>query len=205
MYIIGLTGGIGSGKSEAAKLFSKLGVPIVDVDKISRDLTIEGQPIIKEIAKAFGQEILINDRTLNRDQLRSIIFADESARKKLEAILHPAIYNKAIEELQKNTSAIYQILVIPLLFESDRYLKIINRSLVIDSDPEMQISRASSRDHHSREDIQKIINAQMHREQRNLLADDIILNDGSIEALDQKIAQLHEKYVNTCVFKKSIS
>ena len=205
MYIIGLTGGIGSGKSEAAKLFSKLGVPIVDVDKISRDLTIEGQPIIKEIAKAFGQEILINDRTLNREQLRSIIFADESARKKLEAILHPAIYNKAIEELQKNTSAIYQILVIPLLFESDRYLKIINRSLVIDSDPEMQISRASSRDHHSREDIQKIINAQMPREQRNLLADDIILNDGSIEALDQKIAQLHEKYVNTCVFKKSIS
>ena len=205
MYIIGLTGGIGSGESEAAKLFSKLGVPIVDVDKISHDLTFEGQPILKEIAKAFGHEVLINDRTLNRDQLRSIIFADESARKKLEAILHPAIYNKAIEELQKNTSALYQILVIPLLFESDRYLKIINRSLVIDSDPEMQISRASSRDHHSREDIQKIINAQMPREQRNLLADDIILNDGSIEALDQKIAQLHEKYVNTCVFKKSIS
>jgi len=113
MYIIGLTGGIGSGKSEAAKLFSKLGVPIVDVDKISHDLTFEGQPILKEIAKAFGNEVLINDRTLNRDQLRSIIFADESARKKLEAILHPAIYNKAIEELQKNTSAIYQILVIP--------------------------------------------------------------------------------------------
>ncbi len=205
MYIIGLTGGIGSGKSEAAKLFSKLGVPIVDVDKISHDLTFEGQPILKEIAKAFGHEVLINDRTLNREQLRSIIFADESARKKLEAILHPAIYNKAIEELQKNTSAIYQILVIPLLFESDRYLKIINRSLVIDSDPEMQISRASNRDHHSREEIQKIINVQMPREQRNLLADDIILNDGSIEALDQKIAQLHEKYVNTCVFKKSIS
>ena len=205
MFIIGLTGGIGSGKSEAAKLFSKLGVPIVDVDQISHALTQEGQPILKEIANVFGQEVLINNSVLNRDKLRSIIFADPTARKNLEAILHPAIYNKTIEALQKNNAAPYQILVIPLLFESERYLNIINRSLVIDSDPEMQISRASKRDHHSREDIQKIIAAQMPREQRNLLADDIILNDGSIDSLDKKVTQLHEKYINTCVFDKSNS
>ena len=205
MFIIGLTGGIGSGKSEAAKLFSKLGVPIVDVDQISHALTQEGQPILKEIAKVFGQEVLINNSVLNMDKLRSMIFADPAARKNLEAILHPAIYNKALEALQKNNAAPYQILVIPLLFESERYLKIINRSLVIDSDPEMQISRASKRDHHSREDIQKIIAAQIPRERRNSLADDIILNDGSIDSLDKKVTQLHEKYINTCVFDKSNS
>jgi dephospho-CoA kinase len=203
MYIIGLTGGIGSGKSEAARLFAELGVPIVDVDIISHELTASGQTTLNKIADTFDETILNNDGSLNRTSLRQKVFADSEARKKLEAILHPAIYNKATERLQENASAPYQILAIPLLFESDRYLKIINRSLVIDSDTKLQIARASKRDGLLEVDIQKIIDVQMPREKRNALADDLILNDGLIEELKEKIKQVHEKYINTCVIDNS--
>lgn len=203
MYVVGLTGGIGSGKSEAAKLFAELGVPIVDVDIISHQLTTNGQATLKKIAEDLGQDILNSDGSLNRRALRQKVFADREARKKLEAILHPAIYNKAIEALEKNASAPYQILAIPLLFESDRYLKVINRSLVIDSNPEIQIARASKRDGLSEADIQKIIDIQISREKRNSLADDVILNNGSIKELREKIKQVHEKYINTCAIDKS--
>ncbi len=203
MYIVGLTGGIGSGKSEAARLFAELGVPIVDVDIISHELTASGQATLKEITEVFGKDILNSDGSLNRAALRQKVFTDCEARKKLEAILHPAIYNKAIERLQENASAPYQILAIPLLFESDRYLNIINRSLVIDSDKKLQVARASKRDGLLEADIQKIIDVQMPREKRNALADDIILNDGLIEELKDKIKQIHEKYINTCVIDNS--
>ncbi len=203
MYIIGLTGGIGSGKSEAARLFAELGVPIVDVDIISHELTTSGQTTLNKIADTFGETILNNDGSLNRTSLRQKVFADSEARKKLEVILHPAIYNKALERLEENASAPYQILAIPLLFESDRYLNIINRSLVIDSDTKLQIVRASKRDGLLEADIQKIIDVQMPREKRNALADDIILNDGSIEELKEKVKQAHEKYIHTCVIDNS--
>ena len=203
MYIVGLTGGIGSGKSEAAKLFAELGAPVVDVDVISHELTTKGQATLKKIAQVFGKDILNSDGSLNRAALRQKVFADSEAREKLEAILHPAIYNKATERLEENASAPYQILAIPLLFESDRYLKIINRSLVIDSDTKLQIARASKRDGLLEADIQKIIDVQMPREKRNALADDIILNDGLIEELKDKIKQIHEKYINTCVIDNS--
>jgi dephospho-CoA kinase len=203
MYVVGLTGGIGSGKSEAARLFAELGVPIVDVDIISHELTASGQGTLEEIAQVFGKDMLNSDGSLNRAALRQKVFADREARKKLETILHPAIYNKAMEALNKNATAPYQVLAIPLLFESDRYLKIINRSLVIDSSPEMQISRASKRDGLSESDIQKIIDIQIPREKRNALADDIILNDGLIEELKEKIKRVHEKYINTCVIDNS--
>jgi dephospho-CoA kinase len=205
MYIVGLTGGIGSGKSEATRLFAQLGVPIVDLDIISHELTASGQGTLKEIAHTFGQDVLNDDGSLNRATLRHKVFADNKARKKLEAIIHPAIYNKAIEALAKNASAPYQILAIPLLFESDRYVNIINRSLVIDSDPTIQITRASKRDGVSQTEIQKVIDVQMPRIKRNSLADDIIINNGSIEDLEKKIRQLHERYINTCIFEKSNS
>ena len=203
MYIVGLTGGIGSGKSEAAKLFAELGAPVVDVDVISHELTTKGQATLKKIAQVFGKDILNSDGSLNRAALRQKVFADSEAREKLEAILHPAIYNKATERLEENASAPYQILAIPLLFESDRYLKIINRSLVIDSDTKLQIARASKRDGLLEADIQKIIDVQMPREKRNALAEDIILNDGSIEELKEKVKQAHEKYIHTCVIDNS--
>lgn len=205
MFIVGMTGGIGSGKSEAARLFAELGVPIVDVDVISHELTASRQPTLEEITNTFGQAILNDDGSLNRAALRKKVFANSEARKQLEAIIHPAIFDKAMEALNKNSTAPYQVLAIPLLFESDRYLKIINRSLVIDSTPEMQIARAIKRDGLLEADIQKIIDVQMSRTKRNSLADDIILNDSSIEKLRCKIKQAHEKYINTCVIDNSNS
>lgn len=203
MFIVGMTGGIGSGKSEVARLFAELGVPIVDVDAISHQLTAAGQPLLKTIAQHFGNEVLNQDGRLNRAILREKIFESDDDRKALEAILHPAIYAQAIKELEENASAPYQILAIPLLFESERYLNIINRSLVIDCDPEVQIARASQRDGLSRDAIQKIIDVQMPREKRNALADDVILNNGSIAELSVKVGQLHERYINTCIFNQS--
>ena len=203
MYVVGMTGGIGSGKSEAARLFAELGVPIVDVDAISHELTSSGQITLKKITQTFGQDILNVDGSLNRKALRKKVFADSEARKNLEAILHPVIYDNVIKMLQNNAKSPYQILAIPLLFESDQYLKIINLSLVIDSPPEIQIARASKRDGLSEADIQKIIDVQMPRAQRNSLADDIISNEGTIDELREKIKQIHDKYINTCAIDKS--
>lgn len=203
MYVVGMTGGIGSGKSEAARLFAELGVPIVDVDAINHELTSSGQITLKKITQTFGQDILNVDGSLNRKALRKKVFADSEARKNLEAILHPVIYDNVIKMLQNNAKSPYQILAIPLLFESDRYLKIINLSLVIDSPPEIQIARASKRDGLSEADIQKIIDVQMPRAQRNSLADDIISNEGTIDELREKIKQIHDKYINTCAIDKS--
>jgi dephospho-CoA kinase len=202
MWIVGMTGGIGSGKSEAAKAFAALGVPIVDLDGISHALTKPGQSTLAEITQVFGQEILNEKGELDRTALRQKIFSNEQAKIQLEAIMHPAIYKQVLQQLEQNKSAPYQILDIPLLFESDRYLKLIHRSLVIDCDPTTQIDRASKRSGLSETEVKKIIDAQMPREQRNQLADDVLTNNGSLEQLREKVAQLHEKYINTCAFDK---
>ena len=202
MWIVGMTGGIGSGKSEAAKAFAALGVPIVDLDGISHALTKPGQSTLAEITQVFGQAILNEKGELDRTALRQKIFSNEQAKIQLEAIMHPAIYKQVLQQLEQNKSAPYQILDIPLLFESDRYLKLIHRSLVIDCDPTTQIDRASKRSGLSETEVKKIINAQMPREQRNQLADDVLTNNGSLEQLREKVAQLHEKYINTCAFDK---
>ena len=205
MFIIGLTGGIGSGKSEASRLFSELGVPIVDLDVISRELTANGQATLQLIVDQFGNQILNQDGSLNRGALREVIFENPVARKSLEEILHPAIYQEAVIQLKKNQNAPYQILAIPLLFESSRYQNLINRSLVIDSDIKIQIDRACKRDGSTQSQIEKIIASQMPRETRNQLADDIVNNNGSLEELKEKVLQLNDKYRNTCVVKQSTS
>lgn len=197
-----MTGGIGSGKSEAAKIFSQLGVPVVDVDAISHALTQPGQATLTEIACTFGSEILNEKGELNRAALRQKIFTNNDAKAQLEAIMHPAIYNQVLAQLEKNKSARYQVIDIPLLFESDRYLKLINRSLVIDCDTTTQINRASQRSGLSKHEIEKIIATQLSRAERNRLADDILVNDGSLKTLQEKVAQLHEKYINTCASNK---
>lgn len=202
MWIVGMTGGIGSGKSEAAKAFAELGVPIIDVDSISHALTKSGQSTLNEIAQTFGGEILNEKGELNRAALRQKIFSDPNAKTGLEAIMHPAIYKQVLQQITQNKSAPYQIIDIPLLFESDRYLKLINRSLVIDCDTAIQIDRASKRSGLSEVEVKSIIDAQIPREQRNQLADDILTNNGSLEELREKVAQLHEKYINTCTINK---
>ncbi|HEY3299215.1 MAG TPA: dephospho-CoA kinase [Methylophilaceae bacterium] len=199
MYVVALTGGIGAGKSEAAKTFANLGVPIVDVDIISRQLTSAGQPIVQEIAKVFGSTFITQDGALDRTMMREKVFASDTERKKLEAILHPAIHAQAMRELFSNTTAPYQILAIPLFFETDRYSGVVKRTLLIDCDEPLQIERTSQRPGMTVEMVQSIIAAQASRSFRRALANDIIENDGTIESLVEKVNEMHKKYMQACI------
>ena len=199
MYVVALTGGIGAGKSEAAKLFSTYGVPIVDVDVISRGLTAAGQPVMERIAEAFGQEFIAADGSLNRPVMRERIFASDADRKKLESILHPVIHSRAIQELDINRKAPYQILAIPLFFETNRYSGIVKRTLLVDCQENMQVQRTMQRNGMTEEMVRKIIAAQASRSYRRALANDIIDNDGTLEELAEKIKEKHEKYMQACI------
>jgi dephospho-CoA kinase len=205
MNVVALTGGIGSGKSEAAKIFAEMGVPVVDVDIISHQLTAANQPLTKDIEANFGKAFITPEGALNRAAMRKLVFEDASARAKLNAILHPAIYEQALKQLQFHKDAPYQILVIPLLFESPRYSPHINRILVIDCDEKTQIKRVKQRSQLPESEIIKIIKAQTSRKKQLTFANDVINNSGNIEKLREKILQIHKKYINTCILSKTIS
>lgn len=205
MYVVALTGGIGSGKSEAAKIFATLGVPVTDVDEISHRLTAANQPLVKVIEASFGSEYITPEGALNRAAMRQLVFNDDAARAMLNAILHPAIYDEAMRLLQRHKDAPYQILVIPLLFESPRYSPHINRILVIDCDEKTQIERVKQRSQLVESEIINIIKAQTPRKKRLKLADDVIENNGNVEKLREKILEIHQKYINTCLLSKTIS
>lgn len=193
MHIVGLTGGIGSGKSEAARIFATLGVPVVDVDVISHRLTEKGSPILTVITEKFGADYFKADGTLDRAKLREKIFSDDSARLTLESILHPAIYAQALLELDKHADAPYQILAVPLLFESERYKALISSSLVIDCDEALQVSRVMQRSKMTESEVRAIMAKQMSREARLALADDVIDNSTNIAHLDKLIRQYNQK------------
>lgn len=201
MYLVGLTGGIGSGKSEAARIFSELGVHVIDTDAIAHELTSAGHPVLKKIIEQFGHIYLKADQTLDRAALREKVFSDQNARLQLEAILHPAIYEGVQQALRENASAPYQVIAIPLLFESERYLKLISRSLVIDCSEELQISRATARNGLAPSAVKAIMQAQMPRSERIKHADDVILNDGSLTELRQKVADIHKNYMQACIVR----
>ena len=205
MAVIALTGGIGSGKSEAAYIFAKLGVPVTDVDVISHQLTAANQPLVKEIEAQFGSEYITPDGAMNRTAMRDLVFSDKSSLAKLNAILHPAIYAEAVAQMQQHADALYQIIVIPLLFESPRYLKHINRILLIDCDEKTQIARIKQRNQLSEAQIMAIINAQTPRQKRLELANDVIENNENVENLRKKILVIHKNYINTCILNKTIS
>jgi dephospho-CoA kinase len=199
MYVVALTGGIGAGKSEAAKIFASFGVPIVDVDVISRRLTGPGQPIMEKIAQVFGRDFLTEDGALNRPAMRERIFANDEDRKKLEAILHPVIHSNALRELDQNRGAPYQVLAIPLFFETNRYSGLVKRILLVDCEESLQISRTMNRNGMSEHTVRAIIAAQASRSYRRALANDIIENNGSIEELAEKVKEKHEKYMQACL------
>jgi len=205
MYIIGLTGGIGSGKSEAAKQFARLGVPVVDTDVIAHALTAAGTPELEAIAQAFGAGFLNADGSLNRPRLRAHILGNTSERMKLEAILHPAIYRQAVSQLEQNQKTLhpdYQILAVPLMFENDRYQSIVNKTLVIDCDESLQIKRAMARSQLSQDEVIAMMQAQTTRNVRLQRADEIIENNGTLDDLAEKINKLHKKIIKTCIVSK---
>lgn len=192
-FILGVTGGIGSGKSAATQWFESQGIHVVDADIVAREIVAPGQAALAAIQQTFGNWVLLADGSLDRRALREHIFQDPAARQQLEKITHPAIRQSIIQQLQQAQSP-YVILVSPLLFESNQH-QLVQHSLLIDVDEATQIQRASQRDGHSIEHIQQIIAAQMPRHQKQQLANDIVLNNGSLDALYQQLKVLHLAYL----------
>ncbi len=192
-YRVGLTGGIGSGKSVVAAMFSRLGTPIIDADSISRELTGSPGPILQQIVNVFGQEVIDRTGNLDRGVLRTRVFSDDLSRQKLEAILHPVI-NERMESIYLQIDAPYCIFCIPLLLETDSHTKV-DRILVIDCPVSLQIERTCTRDNLSRKIVEKIINAQGSREIRLKSANDVIVNDSNIDNLSARVNELHIAYL----------
>lgn len=191
--IIGLTGGIGSGKSAAGIEFEKLGITVIDADEIAQKASLKNSKAYKEIVEYFGSSILDNSQNIDRRKLRNIVFNNDEQKKKLEQILHPAI-REDISFAISNSKSPYTIIMVPLIYETnskDNY----NRILVIDCDEDIQISRAVTRDGASEEDIKKIINSQATKKERLSIADDVISNNSSIEKLSDKVLHLHKNYL----------
>jgi dephospho-CoA kinase len=194
--IIGLTGGIGSGKSTVAEMFSKRGANIIDTDVISHQLTAPGQPAVASIEKFFGKDIIAADGGLDRVKLRHLVFSDATAKKFLEDLLHPLIREQVVKKLSEKNSAPYRIVVVPLLFETNAYEQIIQRSLLVDCPEQLQLTRATSRGRLNEAEVQAVMATQYSRKQRLDKADDVILNDGAIKELEDKVMRLNKKYLS---------
>ena len=189
---IGLTGGIASGKSAAARVFASLGVPVIDTDEIAREVVEPGTPGLGLVIGEFGREVLDAAGRLNRKQLRSLVFADPAARHRLEKILHPLIRD-AMNARSAQAGGLYQVLVIPLLVEGDLRSSV-DRVLVIDCPEDLQIRRLLQRDQGEEAEARAMLRAQTRREQRLAAADDVIVNDSDLAALERNVRELDVRY-----------
>ena len=192
--IIGLTGGIGSGKTAVSDSFESLGIDVVDADLASRVVVQKGKPCLLKIAQHFGVDILTKEAELDRAKLREIIFKSEEEKNWLESLLHPAIANQIQDELNASKSP-YTILVSPLLLETNQK-DFCSKVLAVDVPVETQIERTLKRDGVSKEQVQAIINSQISRNDRLNLADEVIVNDGTLEDLEIAVKTLHEKFLS---------
>ncbi|TNV19242.1 dephospho-CoA kinase [Buttiauxella sp. B2] len=193
VYTVALTGGIGSGKSTVADNFSRLGITIVDADVIARQIVEPGQPALSIIAEHFGTEILLQDGTLNRRVLREKIFSSPEQKQWLNELLHPLIHQRTQTEINQALSP-YVLWVVPLLIENNLQQKA-DRVLVVDVSPEVQIARTIARDKVSRQHVQQILAAQVTREARLAVADDVINNDGGTAQVAAHVDRLHCQYL----------
>lgn len=193
-FAIGLTGGIGSGKTTVAGLFALQGAGLVDADEISHRLTTPAQPAVAEIARKFGPQFVAADGSLDRARMRNLVFADPSARKDLEAILHPLIRQESTRQIRES-KAPYVIVVVPLLLETGAYRSEMGRILVVDCEPGTQICRVMARSGLSRDEVLSIIASQVSRQERLRKADDVIHNDNGLEALEAQVIPLHLRYL----------
>ncbi len=197
MLIIGLTGGIGSGKTTVSQYFENFGVPVIDADQLTRELVAPGQPALKEIAEQLGADLLTTDGKLDRPRLRERIFTHPEQRQILEAILHPRAHEAALQQLttlrESMRPPIYVILSVPLLIESG-WTDLVDRVLVVDTSPAQQQQRASQRDGLSTAQINTVIHSQTDRDTRLAVADDIIHNNTDLPALQSQVTSLHQQY-----------
>lgn len=190
-FVIGITGGIGSGKTAVTDRFQARGITIADADVASREVVQPGMPALEAIAEHFGPEVIQADGTMDRAAIRKIVFAEPDERKWLESVTVPAIMNNLREVLNRSTSP-YSLL---MLSSGTGQSPLVQRSLVVDAPPELQISRVMARDANDEEQVRAIMAAQPSRETRLEYADDVIINDGSFERLDEVVQVLHEKYL----------
>lgn len=193
MLTIGLTGGIGSGKSAAAACFTGLGIDVVDADWAARVVVQPGQPALAQIAAHFGAGILLESGELDRAQLRAVVFGNTAEREWLEQLLHPLIREEILRAL-KTSSGPYAVLESPLLIESGQY-KLVDRVCVVDLPEALQLERASARDRSDPEQIRRIMAAQLSREERLEKADDVLDNSGDLASLKTQVETLHRKYI----------
>ena len=193
MFIIGLTGGIGSGKSAAAKILKGLGLKVIDLDLITHELMRPGELGYIEIKKEFGEKYIDTKGAIDRRLLREEIFSSLDLKKRIESILHPIIFEECSKQLNKLKHEKYIVLVIPLLFETKNYISLIDESLLIDCDLETQIERVIKRDSVSKALANRIIKNQMNRQDKQLLADKVILNDGNINHLKTQLDIYYKK------------
>ena len=193
-YIVGLTGGIGSGKSAAAQMFADLGVSVIDADRIAHALTAPGGAAIEAIRKGFGPGFIGADGALDRARMRELVFRDAAKKLELEAILHSMIRRRSAELAQAATSA-YAILMVPLLVESHDYRTRYQRIVVIDCPEDMQIARVSARSALGADEVRAIMANQATRAERLAAADDVIDNSGDLAHLHSQVASLHRRYL----------
>ena len=191
--IIGLTGGIGSGKSAAAALFKDIGVDLIDADDLARDSLNINSDGYKLFIDEFGDKYLDENKNINRELIRKLIFNDSAAKLKLENIIHP-IVRSDIQTFISNKKSDYCIIVVPLIFETNS-ANLYDRVLVIDCDVEIQISRTSKRDNQTKTQVENILNKQATREQRLSIADEVIVNNGSLNSLKNDVLKIHKKYM----------
>lgn len=194
MYVVGLTGGIGSGKSVAASRFAELGAAIVDTDAIAHELTGPGGSAVPALRSQFGAEYVTADGGLDRARMRRVVFQDPEAREKLEAILHPLIRAESRARIAAADRP-YVVVVVPLLLETGAYRDLTDRVLVVDCAAERQMQRAVQRSGLSEDDVRAIMAAQLPRAERVARADDVLLNDGSMEDLRRHVNELHSRYL----------
>lgn len=190
---VGLTGGIASGKTTVAEMFAGLGVPVIDTDVIAREVVLPGQPALDEIRAAFGNSVIAADGTLDRAAMRAIVFGDDAARRRLEAILHPRI-GEATRKQADAAGGEYQIIVVPLLVESS-LRRFVDRVLVVDCDEDSQVARLLARDAESEAGARRILAAQSSRAERMAIADDVIVNDGGLDHTREQVEALHRRYL----------
>ena len=191
MFVVGIAGGIGSGKTTVSDRFAELGVTIADADVASRTIVEPGTPALAEIIARHGESILFEDGTLNRSQLRKIIFSDPTERKWLEKITHDPI-NEELRDTMEHAESSYSVLI---LSAGSGRSPIMDRLLVVDVPPELQIKRVTKRDNNTAQQIQAIMDVQPTRQQRLDLADDVLVNDGTLGQLIASVDRLHTKYV----------
>ena len=194
--LVGITGGIGSGKSAVGNFFIELGIDVVDADDLARAAIAEGTQGCELIIKRFGNDILDHSQQIDRKKLRKVIFGNPEEKQFLESIIHPEVA-KAMTEFVKNAQSPYKMIIVPLLFETDSQ-KMYDRVLFIDILEELQIKRASARDGVDEANIKSIIGNQLPRNEKLKLADDIIVNNAGLDKLKKSVSQTHDFYLSLC-------